>query len=125
VTTAPFGSGATPATSDEQLWVLAAFSVSPMGDRGPDVAGSDSVGDAVAACVRLVRESGLDNETNAMFTNVEGPYDEVMALVRRCIERCAEASPRVSLTLKLDHRPGHEGALRTKVARVEAALEDG
>jgi uncharacterized protein (TIGR00106 family) len=103
------------------LPVLVAFSVSPMG-------GSDSVGDAVAACVREVRDSGLPNQTNAMFTNVEGPYDEVMALVRRCIERCAAEAPRVSLTLKLDHRPGHDGALTAKVARVEAALtvdEDG
>lgn len=112
--------GASPnrelAVSD--LPVLVAFSVSPMGE-------TDSVGDAVAACVRLVRDSGLDNETNAMFTNVEGPYDEVMALVRRCIETCAEVAPRVSLTLKLDHRPGHEGALRGKVARVEAVLEEG
>jgi uncharacterized protein (TIGR00106 family) len=97
------------------LPVLVAFSVSPMG-------GSDSVGDAVAACVREVRASGLANETNAMFTNVEGPYDEVMALVRRCIERCAAEAPRVTLTLKLDHRPAHEGALTSKVARVEAAL---
>ncbi|MEX1177688.1 MAG: thiamine-binding protein [Nitriliruptor sp.] len=100
----------------DDLHVLVAFSVSPMG-------GSDSVGDAVAACVGEVRRSGLANETNAMFTNVEGPYDEVMALVRRCIARCAEVAPRVSLTLKLDHRPGHEGALRSKVARVEAVLD--
>ena len=95
--------------------VLVAFSVSPMG-------GSDSVSEAVAACVQLIRDSGLPNETNAMFTNVEGPYDQVMALVGRCIERCAQDAPRVSVTLKLDHRPGHEGALRDKVARVEAHL---
>ena len=95
--------------------VLVAFSVSPMG-------GSDSVSDAVAACVGLVRDSGLANETNAMFTNVEGPYDQVMALVGRCIERCAAEAPRVSVTLKLDHRPGHEDALHTKVERVESRL---
>jgi uncharacterized protein (TIGR00106 family) len=101
----------------DRLHVLVAFSVSPMG-------ASDSVGDAVAACVELVRASGLPNETNAMFTNVEGPYDEVMALVRSCIERCAAVAPRVSLTLKLDHRAGHEGMLAGKVARVEARLAE-
>ena len=95
--------------------VLVAFSVSPMG-------GSDSVSEAVAACVGMIRDSGLPNETNAMFTNLEGPYDEVMALVGRCIERCAQQAPRVSVTLKLDHRPGHPDALRSKVARVEAHL---
>ncbi|MTV27483.1 thiamine-binding protein [Nitriliruptoraceae bacterium ZYF776] len=84
--------------------------------------GGDSVGDAVADCVAIVRASGLANETNAMFTNVEGPFDEVMAVVRRCIEHLAEHAPRVSLVLKLDHRPGHDGMLAGKVARVEAAL---
>lgn len=97
--------------------VLVAFSVSPLG-------ASDSVSDAVAGCVRLIRDSGLPNETNAMFTNVEGPYDQVMTLVGRCIEHCAEHAPRVSLTLKLDHRPGHEGAMEGKVARLEARLSE-
>ncbi len=108
--------------SDSELPVLVAFSVSPMGERDPEEDGEASVGDAVAGCVRLVRESGLTNETNAMFTNVEGPYDEVMAVVRACIELCAGQAPRVSLTLKLDHRPGHDDALHRKVARVEARL---
>jgi uncharacterized protein (TIGR00106 family) len=110
--------------SDTELPVLVAFSVSPMGERSADA--DASVGDAVAGCVRIVRDSGLANETNAMFTNIEGPYDEVMTVVRRCIELCASQAPRVSLTLKLDHRPGHAGALRSKVERVEARLaEDG
>jgi uncharacterized protein (TIGR00106 family) len=109
--------------SSGALTVLVAFSISPMGSRhgGGDQA---SVSQAVAACVRLVRESGLPNETNAMFTNVEGPYDEVMALVRRCIELLARDAPRVSLVLKLDHRPGHEGMLRTKAERVEKLLAE-
>ncbi len=110
--------------SDAHLPVLVAFSVSPMGEYPAGTDADASVGDAVAGCVRLVRESGLANETNAMFTNVEGPYDEVMAVVRRCIELCAAQAPRVSLTLKLDHRPGHPDALRSKVERVEARLAE-
>ena len=64
--------------------MIAAFSVSP--------AGTEEVGAAVAEAVRLVRESGLPNETNAMFTNVEGEWDEVMALIKSCVLRLAEDS---------------------------------
>lgn len=99
--------------------VLAAFSISPLGGATGD---DGSVGPAVAEAVRLVRESGLPNETNAMFTNVEGEWDEVMALIKRCVDRLAEVAPRVSLVVKADIRPGHDGAITAKVARVEDLL---
>ena len=94
--------------------MLAAFSVSPLG-------AGDSVGDLVADCVRIVRDSGLPNETNAMFTNIEGEWDEVMAVIRRCVDHVADAAPRVSVVVKIDHRPGRTDGLRSKVARIEEA----
>lgn len=97
--------------------VLAAFSISPLGDA-PD----GSVGPAVAEAVRIVRASGLPNETNAMFTNVEGEWDEVMAVIKACVDRLAEVAPRVSVVVKLDVRPGVTGAMRSKVERIEEQL---
>ena len=99
--------------------MLIAFSVSPLGGEG------DSVGAAVAEAVRIVRESGLPNETNAMFTLVEGEWDEVMDVVRRATEAVAAVAPRVSLVLKADVRTGVTGALRSKVETVERHLHDG
>jgi len=99
--------------------MLAAFSITPLG------LGSDSVGDVVADVVRLVRSSGLPNETNAMFTNVEGPWDEVMSLIKACTDLVASVAPRVSLVIKIDHRPGVSDALHGKVAAVEARLSRG
>ena len=99
--------------------MIVAFSVSPSG--GDD---SGGVSAAVAEAVRVVRESGLPNETNAMFTNVEGEWDEVMAVVKRAVDVVASASPRVSLVLKADIRPGHTGQLTAKVQRIEEALGD-
>ena len=87
---------------------------------GGDEAGG--VGAAVAAAVRVVRESGLPNETNAMFTNIEGEWDEVMAVVKRAVEAVAAVSPRVSLVLKADIRPGYTGQLTAKVQRIEREL---
>lgn len=87
---------------------------------GGDEAGG--VGAAVAAAVRVVRESGLPNETNAMFTNIEGEWDEVMVVVKRAVEAVAAVSPRVSLVLKADIRPGYTGQLTAKVQRIEREL---
>ncbi len=48
--------------------MLIAFSVAPSGTSAND----GSVGDAVAAAVRVVRESGLPHRTTSMFTELEG-----------------------------------------------------
>ena len=77
----------------------------------------------VAEAIRLVRESGLPNETNAMFTNVEGDWDEVMGLIKRCVDTVAEVAPRVSLVIKVDHRrDAGPGAMARKVEAVERLL---
>jgi uncharacterized protein (TIGR00106 family) len=104
----------------EPVSVIAAFSISPMG--GSAVTEDGSVGPAVAEVVRIVRESGLSNETNAMFTNVEGSLEEVLALIKRCIEHVAAVAPRVSVVVKLDVRPGRETTMHDKVASVERLL---
>jgi uncharacterized protein (TIGR00106 family) len=97
--------------------VLVAFSVAP---ASPDPDGSYA--EAVAAAVRVVRESGLPNETNAMFTNVEGEWDEVMAVVKAATMAVAAVSSRVSLVLKADLREGASGAMTSKVTSVEERL---
>jgi uncharacterized protein YqgV (UPF0045/DUF77 family) len=98
--------------------MLVAFSVAPSGTGRAD----GSVSDAVAAAVRVVRESGLPNSTDAMFTTIEGDWDACLDIVKRATEAVAPFGSRVSLVLKADIRPGHEGELLGKVERLEAAL---
>lgn len=97
--------------------MIVAFSISPAvtDDTG-------GVSEAVAEAVRVVRDSGLPCETNAMFTNVEGEWDEVMAVVKRAVDVVAASSPRVGLVLKADIRPGYDGQLTAKVERIEERL---
>ncbi|WP_309103304.1 thiamine-binding protein [Microbacterium sp.] len=106
--------------------MLIAFSVAPSGSPagGADRAG-DSVHDAVAAAVRVVRESGLPHRTTSMFTEIEGPdWDTVMGVVKRATEAVMPFGSRVSLVLKADIRPGYSGELDAKIERLEAAIDD-
>ncbi|MFG2521859.1 MTH1187 family thiamine-binding protein [Streptomyces sp. NPDC048527] len=96
--------------------MIVAFSVSPLG------VGED-VGEYVAEAVRVVRESGLPNRTDAMFTTIEGEsWDEVMDVVKRAVAAVEARAPRVSLVLKADIRPGVTDGMTSKVATVERHL---
>jgi uncharacterized protein YqgV (UPF0045/DUF77 family) len=92
--------------------MLIAFSVAPSGV-------GESVTEAVADAVRIVRASGLPNHTDSMFTTLEGDWEECMEVVRQATEAVGRHGNRVSLVLKADIRPGHTGELSGKVARLE------
>ena len=108
--------------------MLVAISISPSGTpldtdgQGPEAAGGVSA--VVAEVVRVIRDSGLPSETNAMFTNIEGEWDEVMGVVKQAVGVAAARYPRVGLVLKADIRPGYDGQLAAKVQRVEEHLRD-
>jgi uncharacterized protein YqgV (UPF0045/DUF77 family) len=99
--------------------MLVAFSVAPSGGAN----GSDSVHDAVAAAVAVVRKSGLPHHTDSMFTTIEGDWDEVFDVIKRATDAVGAFGTRVSLVLKADIRPGYSGELTGKVERLEQALE--
>lgn len=98
--------------------MIVAFSIAPSGDSE-----SGSVSAAVAEAVRVVRDSGLPYELNAMFTLVEGEWDEVMDVVKRAVAAAGGESQRTGLVLKADIRPGYSGQLRAKVDRVNEQLD--
>ena len=95
--------------------MLVAFSVTPLGV-------GENVGEIVAEAVRVVRASGLPNRTDAMFTTVEGDWDEAMAVVKAAVDAVSARAPRVSLVLKADLRPGVTDALNAKVETIERYL---
>ncbi|MEV4155228.1 thiamine-binding protein [Nocardia salmonicida] len=101
--------------------MLVAFSVAPSGSAHAD----GSVGEAVAAAVRVVRDSGLPNHTDAMFTTIEGEWDEVMAVIKAATDAILATAPRCSLVLEADMRPGVTDAMNTKVETVERLLAEG
>lgn len=96
--------------------MLVAFSVTPIGT------GDVSVADEVADAVRVVRSSGLANRTDAMFTEIEGEWDEVMGVVKRAVDAVLARSARVSLVLKADVRPGASNQIVEKVRAIDQRL---
>jgi uncharacterized protein (TIGR00106 family) len=95
--------------------MLVAFSVTPLGV-------GEAVAEYVADAVRVVRDSGLPNHTDAMFTTIEGDWDETMAVVKQAVDAVAANAPRVSVVLKADIRPGTAGALTAKMESLERHL---
>jgi uncharacterized protein (TIGR00106 family) len=96
--------------------LIVAFSVTPLGI-------GEDVGEVVAEAVRVVRESGLPNHTDAMFTSIEGEWDEVMGVIKRAVEAVAAKAPRVSMVLKADMRAGVTDGLTSKVEALERYLQ--
>ena len=96
--------------------MIVAFSITPLGV-------GEGVGEYVADAVRVVRDSGLPNHTDAMFTSVEGEWDEVMDVLKRAVDAVAAKAPRFSLVLRADIRPGVTDGLTTKVETPERHLQ--
>lgn len=91
---------------------IAEFSISPAG-KGV------SVSEYVARCLDLVDRSGLAYRLNPMGTVVEGPFDDVLALIARCHKAVAADCERVSTIIKIDDRKGARNQIEEKVAKVE------
>lgn len=94
---------------------IAEFSVAPSGK-------STGMSVYVARCLDLVDRSGLPYRLGPMGTVVEGPLDEILALVAACHKAVARDCDRVSTYLKIDDRKGAKGQIDAKVAAVEKAL---
>ena len=96
--------------------VLLEFSMSPMGK-------GESVGKYVARSLDIIDKSGVAYRLNPMGTVLEGEWDQVFAVVRKCYERMRKNCNRISCTIKVDYRKGHSGRLFTKVTTVEKQLK--
>lgn len=91
------------------------FSVVPIG-RGEELAGP------VARILDIVDKSGLPYQLTAMGTIVEGDWEAVLGLVRRCHEAMRAETGRVYTHIAIDDRPRTSGRIAGKVREVEEAL---
>ena len=92
------------------------FSIAPIGE-------GESLSSYVAEAFRIIHASGLPYEHHAMGTNIEGRWDEVMALIKTCRDRVLERSNRVSISIKIDDRKGVTDGLSRKVASAKEKMK--
>ena len=104
-----------PETGKPYLNTVAAVAIAPSG------VGAE-LSEYVSQAIGVIRDSGLPNETNAMFTNIEGDLDEVVRVVVDATKKLAEQGYRTGVTLKLDIRPGFSGQISAKQALVNEIL---
>jgi len=95
---------------------LLEFSMSPLGK-------GESVSKYVSRSLDIIDKSGVAYRLNPMGTVLEGEWDEVFGVVRKCYERMKKDCNRISCSIKVDFRKGHSGRLVSKVASVEKTLK--
>ena len=96
--------------------VLLEFSMSPLGK-------GESVSKYVSRSLDIIDKSGVPYRLNPMGTVLEGEWEEVFSVVRKCYERMRKDCNRISCSIKVDYRKGHAGRLFSKVASVENTLK--
>lgn len=94
---------------------LVAVAIAPFGV-------GDELASEVAEVVRVIRESELPNRTTSMFTEIEGPWDEVMQVVKEATFVLAKKGIRTEVVLKADVRPGFTNMMKTKVDKINEIL---
>lgn len=95
--------------------VIAEFSIVPMG------AGA-SVSPVVARALKIVVESGVSYRATPMGTVLEGDWDTVMGVIRRCHEEVMKDAERAVTTIKIDDRKGVGPRMDGKLESVEKKL---
>ncbi len=91
--------------------VMAEFSIFPVGK-------GEHLSSYVARCVRIVEESGIKNQLNAMGTVIEGDWDDVFRVIKDCFEELRKDCPRISLSVKVDYREGDASRMEEKISSV-------
>jgi len=95
--------------------MLIEFSIVPVG------VGS-SIGDQLAEVLKIVDASGLPYKINPMGTVVEGEWDEVMKLVKKCHMTVMKTGERAITTISIDDRKGKPNRIDEKVKSIEKRI---
>ncbi|MDR0950998.1 MAG: MTH1187 family thiamine-binding protein [Candidatus Ancillula sp.] len=96
---------------------LIALAICPLGT-------GDEVSKEIAKVIEIISDSGLKYQTNSMFTEIEGEWDDVMKVVKDCTFSLANQGIRTEVVLKADIRPGYNNMMTEKLDRLESAISE-
>jgi uncharacterized protein (TIGR00106 family) len=94
---------------------MAEFSVVPIG-KGV------SLSPIIARVLKIVSESGVSYKANPMGTVLEGAWDEIISIIKKCHDEVMRESERVVTTIKIDDRKGADRRMDKKLESVERQL---
>ncbi len=95
--------------------MIANFSVVPIGK-------GNSLSTQVAEVLKIVDESGINYKLHSMGTVLEGDWDGILKLIKKCHKKILKNSDRVLTTITIDDRKGKSGRIVGKVQSVERKL---
>jgi uncharacterized protein (TIGR00106 family) len=95
--------------------MLIEFSIIPIG------VGS-SLSANIAEVLKIVDASGLPYKATPMGTVVEGEWDELMKLIKKCHKTAMKSGDRVVTTISIDDRKGKRNRIEEKVRSVEKRI---
>ena len=95
--------------------MLVEFSIIPIGS-------DSSIGNRLAEVLRIVDASGLPYKVNPMGTVVEGRWDELFKLIKKCHLTALKNEERVMTNISIDDRKGKANRLELKVVSVEKRI---
>lgn len=95
--------------------MIVQFSIVPLG-KGP------GIGDDVAKVLKIVDNSGLSYKITPMGTVVEGSWDDVMGLIKKCHSLVLKSGERVVTSITIDDRKRRKNMMEEKIRSVEKRL---
>jgi uncharacterized protein (TIGR00106 family) len=95
--------------------MLVEFSIIPIG------VGS-SLGAHLAEVLKIVDACGLPYKVNPMGTVIEGEWDEVMKLIKKCHKTVMKTAERTVTTISIDDRKGKPKRIEEKVKSIERRI---
>ena len=95
--------------------MLVEFSIIPIG------AGS-SIGEQLARVLKIVDASGLPYKVNPMGTVIEGSWNEIIKLIKKCHDTVMKSGDRVYTTISIDDRKGKPNRIEEKVKSIEKRI---
>ena len=88
------------------------FSIVPIGN-------GSSLSMQVAEILTIVSESGIKYKLHSMGTILEGDWDEIIRLIKKCHKKILKGSDRVLTNITIDDHKGRRGRITGKIKSVE------
>lgn len=95
--------------------MLVEFSIIPVGS-------GVSISPQIAKVLKIVAASGIPYKANPMGTVLEGDWDAVMGIVKKCHDAVMSDSERALTKITIDDRKGKEARIEKKLESVEQKL---